>query len=57
MINTDRNKIKCPKCAKIICTAEYNANLEGIYFWCPRCKKEFEIKRETIYRAQEANNR
>lgn len=56
MIDTRRKKIKCPKCGKMICSMEYNAHPEGIYFWCPRCKKEFEIKEKKIFRALEADN-
>ena len=56
MINLERKNIKCPKCKKLICTMEYNANPKGIFFWCPRCKDEFEIKEKKIYRALEANN-
>jgi len=48
----DRIKIKCPKCKKLICTIEINANTEGIYFWCSRCKEEFEIKRKELIRSQ-----
>lgn len=44
MISFKRIKIKCPKCKKLICTAKQGANTEGIYFWCTRCKEEFEIK-------------
>lgn len=46
MISLDRIKINCPKCRKLICTMEQNAKPNGIYFWCSRCKKEFEIKKE-----------
>ena len=38
----ERLKIRCPECRKLICTAGVEAELKGIYFWCSRCKKEFE---------------
>lgn len=53
MIKLERLKIQCPECNKLICSMDYNANPQGIYFWCPRCKKEFEINN----RAHEANDR
>ena len=56
MISEDRIKINCPKCRKLICTTDFSANTKGIYFWCPRCKEEFEIKEEKKNRALEANN-
>jgi len=56
MISEDRIKINCPKCRKLICTTDFSANTKGIYFWCPRCKEEFEIKEEKKSRALEANN-
>ena len=56
MINfEDRLRIQCPECGKLICTMKLGANPEGIYFWCSRCKKEFELKEEKKYRAHEAN--
>ena len=39
----ETKKIKCPKCNKLIAQAEEYANTKGIYFWCPRCKENFEI--------------
>ncbi len=57
MIKLDRIKINCPQCRKLICTMEYYAIPKGIYFWCPRCKKEFQVKTENIKRAPEANDR
>lgn len=56
MINTNRKKVVCPKCHKVICTMEYNAHPKGIYFWCTRCKEEFEIEEKRIYRAHEADD-
>ena len=53
MINfEERIKIRCPKCYKLVCTADINANTKGIYFWCARCKKEFEEKEERTLRSQ-----
>ena len=46
MIKTERIKIKCPECNKLLCTMDSKANPKGIYFWCPRCKKEFEVQKE-----------
>ena len=56
MIDLRRIKVTCPKCKKLICTMEINAEPKGIYFWCTRCKEEFEIKKRQIYRAHEAND-
>lgn len=39
-------EVRCPLCNKFVCTIDINANPKGIYFWCPRCKKDFEIKKE-----------
>lgn len=44
MIDFRRTKVICPKCNKFICTMEKYANAKGIYFWCARCKEEFEIE-------------
>lgn len=57
MISFKRIKIKCPKCNKLICTAKQGASTQGIYFWCTRCKEEFEVKEEKKYRALEADNK
>ena len=57
MISLDRVKINCPTCRKLICTMEQWGDPKGIYFWCPRCKEEFEIKTNKKYRAHEANDR
>jgi phage FluMu protein Com len=43
MIDTNEVKIRCPKCNKLICSMEKDANPEGIHFWCSRCKKKFDI--------------
>lgn len=53
MINfEERLKIRCPDCYKLVCTMEQGANTDGIYFWCSRCKKEFEVKKERTQRSQ-----
>lgn len=56
MIDLRRTKVICPKCKKFICTMEKNAQPKGIYFWCARCKEEFELKEEKKYRAHEADD-
>ena len=59
MIKEERLKIQCPKCGKLLCTMNNTANPSGIYFWCPRCKTEFEIKEsqeKRLFRAHEADN-
>ncbi len=53
MINFEgRIKIRCPECHKLICTTKTDAKTEGIYFWCSRCKKEFEIEKKELIRSQ-----
>lgn len=42
-MNKKLEEIRCPKCGKFICKKEEDANTKGIYFWCSRCKKNFEI--------------
>lgn len=56
MINFKRIKVSCPRCQKKICTMDIDAQPRGIYFWCTRCKKEFEIDNTKKYRAHEAND-
>lgn len=56
MIDFKRIKVRCPKCNKVICTMEKYAQPKGIYFWCARCKEEFELKEIRRYRAHEAND-
>jgi phage FluMu protein Com len=46
MIDTNEVKIRCPKCNKLVCSMENNANPEGIHFWCSRCKTRFDIIKE-----------
>lgn len=53
MINKNKLEIKCPNCNKLICFADFEANPEGIYFWCNRCKKDFKINKKEL---KEANN-
>lgn len=36
-------EVKCPICNKLIAKKEKGRDTKGIYFWCPRCKKNFEI--------------
>ena len=51
MIDTKELQIRCPKCNKFVCTMDYNANPNGIHFWCPRCRDKFDIIRnKMIYR-------
>ena len=38
----EKQDIRCPYCGKKIAEKEKNRNTEGIYFWCNRCKKEFQ---------------
>jgi len=35
--------INCTICGKLICKKQQGVSTKGIYFWCPRCKKNFEI--------------
>lgn len=46
MIDTNEVEIRCPKCNKLVCSMENNANPEGIHFWCSRCKTRFDIIKE-----------
>lgn len=50
MIDTNEVQIRCPKCNKLVCSMEKNANPEGIHFWCPRCRKKFDIIKEKVYK-------
>ena len=52
MIKVERIKVQCPECHKLVCFMDVDANPKGIYFWCGRCKKEFEIKQKKLLRAQ-----
>ena len=40
-------EIRCPKCSKLVAKREEEANCEKIYFYCTRCKENFEIKNES----------
>lgn len=35
--------VRCPKCTKMLCKMEKDADLRGIHFWCNRCQEEIEI--------------
>ncbi len=37
-------EIRCPKCNKFVAKRGSQANTSGIYFYCTRCKENFEIK-------------
>lgn len=50
MIDTNEVEIRCPNCNKLVCSMENDANPKGIHFWCPRCKRNFDIIEEKIYR-------
>lgn len=41
-------EIRCPLCKKLIGKKETETKLDGIYFWCPRCKKNLDISRKKI---------
>ena len=36
--------IRCPKCDKLVAKKEKNASSQDIYFYCTRCKKNFEFE-------------
>lgn len=40
----EKEEIRCPFCNKKIAEKVKGKDTLGIYFWCNRCKKEFEIK-------------
>lgn len=40
-------EIRCPKCSKLVAKKEEEANCEKIYFYCTRCKQNFEIKNKS----------
>jgi len=42
-MNNKLEEIRCPECGKLICQKDKKASAKGIYFWCPRCKKNFEV--------------
>lgn len=35
--------IRCPKCNKLVAKKEKEASSRDIYFYCTRCKKNFEF--------------
>lgn len=46
----ETRNIKCPKCDKLIAKADKYAITKGIYFWCPRCKENFEIITDSAHK-------
>ncbi len=36
--------IRCPECGKLIAKKEKEASSANIYFYCSRCKNNFEFK-------------
>lgn len=52
MISFDRIKVRCPKCNKLVCTMDVEANPKGIHFWCARCKEDFDIIENKSSRSQ-----
>ena len=36
-------EIRCPKCDKLVAKRKNKANTDGIYFYCTRCKENFEV--------------
>jgi len=36
-----RMELKCPDCNKNL----YNTKLDGLYFYCPKCKRQYHIRR------------
>lgn len=38
--------VRCPKCGRLLCKAEKNSVLQGIHFWCSRCKEEVLINKK-----------
>lgn len=39
--------IKCTICGKLICKKYEWADTRGILFWCPRCKNNFELNKNS----------
>jgi phage FluMu protein Com len=55
--NMDNNilqDINCTICGKLVCKKYEWASTRGILFWCPRCKKNFELNKDS---APVANDR
>lgn len=40
--------IRCPKCDKLVAKKEEKASSTNIYFYCTRCKENFEIEDSTL---------
>lgn len=40
--------IRCPKCDKLVAKKEEKASSKNIYFYCTRCKENFECKDSTL---------
>lgn len=40
-------EIRCPKCNKLVAKREEKASSNNIYFYCSRCKENFEEKNES----------
>ena len=36
-------EIRCPKCSKLVAKKEKTASSTNIYFYCTRCKENFEF--------------
>lgn len=41
-------EIRCPKCGKLVAKKEKNASSSDIYFYCARCKKNFEFNNSAL---------
>ncbi len=40
--------IRCPKCSKLVAKKEKEASSINIYFYCTRCKKNFEFNNSAL---------
>lgn len=49
----EKIEIRCPKCNKWIGEKEKTAKADGIYFWCPRCKKKIKVNNNRALVANE----
>lgn len=47
MNNDKLQDIKCTRCEKLVCKKYSWADTRGILFWCPRCKKNFELNKDS----------
>lgn len=41
-------EIRCPKCGKLVAKKEKGASSEKIFFYCARCKMNFEFKESAL---------